>query len=110
MLTQLQKFKGLTPGQLLLPVGSPAGSDHSDQMLLPGMSWWQHSSNAPSHWALPALPASPSRPPQTTVASVEERCLLSPFLPPSLASTGIKSKVYEKMEGPGEILIWSQAD
>lgn len=35
---------------------------------------------------------------------------LSPFLPPSLASTGIKSKVYEKMEGPGEILIWSQAD
>lgn len=48
--------------------------------------------------------------PQTTVASKEERCLLSPFLPPSLAGTGIKSKVYEKMEGPREILIWSQAD
>lgn len=118
-LTQLQKCKGLTPGQLLLPVGSlqaaiPRGCC---SLALCSTSWWQDSSNAPSHWGLPALPtspsrpsASPSRPPQPRVASAEERCLLSPFLPPSLAGTGIKSKVYEKMEGPEEILIWSQAD
>lgn len=104
-LTQPQKCKGLTPGQ----VGSvQAGmlTQGCCSLALCSMSWWQDSPSAPSHWALPALPASPSRPPQTT----EERSLLSPFLPPSLASAGIKSKVYEKMEGPGEILIWSQAD
>lgn len=107
-LTQTPKCKGLTPGQVLLPVGSVQAvlTQGCCSLALCRMSWWQDSPSAPSHWGLAALPASPSRPPQTT----EERSLLSPFLPPSLASAGIKSKVYEKMEGPGEILIWSQAD